>query len=274
MSQVRVVTGVDERGRPKSEWRPVGDGTVVTPAYGHMQPAYDGTTIERRRATPEELAAAKAREEEPSHLVAPTMAKPPTVVVSTISQASRLRGGAVTGEMTRKAPAARTAASYRPKPSPEEETAVSEGPADIPTIVPEATPDADAGFLALAEAAREVAYADAAAKAAQGALQIARDRLQAALTGVGLGSSTGGRAKHASDHPEADTYRGGPVRSRSGEGQRPGQASERDRRASLVMEAMGRLGDDQGAVAAELGMKQNAVAQVVKFARKREATQA
>jgi hypothetical protein len=58
-------------------------------------------------------------------------------------------------------------------------------------------------------------------------------------------------------------------RSRADEGQRRGQASARDRRAAAVMSAMGRLGDDMDAVAAELGMKKNAVAQIVKHARLR-----
>lgn len=257
MSSTRVITGTDDRGRPKSEWRPL--AAAEEPRFGHMEPAYS-TTVERRRATPEELAAARAREDEPSHLVAPTMAKPPTVVVSTISQASRLRGGQVTGALTRKH-------DPKPQPSPEEEPTVSEPPADIPEIIPVPTLEADAGFLALAEAAREVAYADAAAKAAQEALQIARDRLQAALTGVGLGSSTDAAPSAPLGKPPRAG--GGPVRSRVGEGARPGQASERDRRALAVMSAMERLGDDMGAVAAELGMKKNAVAQIVKFARRR-----
>lgn len=109
----RVVVGTDDRGRPKAEWRP--DPGDETPAYGFMEPAYDGKGIERRKATPEELAAARAREEEPRHLVAPTLAKP--VVFSALQRAT---------------------------PEPEEEPIVSGPPADHSdpmTVEVEATGD-------------------------------------------------------------------------------------------------------------------------------------
>lgn len=81
-------------------------------------------------------------------------------------------------------------------------------------------------------------------------------------------------SKAAKAEPDRSPIGGGPARSRSGEGQRAGQASARDRRAASVMSAMSRLDDDMGAVAAELGMKKNAVSQIVKFARKRAGAEA
>lgn len=260
MSQTRVVTGVDDRGRPKSEWRPT-PGVDAEPRYGFMEPAHSAPIV-RRQATPEELEAARAREDEPSHLVAPTIAKPPTAVVSTISQESRLRGGAVTAELYR-----------NPAPIAEEERAVSEAPADIPRITPDDQLDRlreleeatrAAGDAWIAKQAAEVSAA-AAREAWDAAHELLTKKAFAAVDGVVL------------DAVPVPLYAvGGPVepkpapRTRTGEGQRPGQASARDRRATLVMDAMSRHGDDQGAVATELGMKKNAVAMVVKFARRRE----
>lgn len=64
MSRPRVVTGADDRGRPIARWA---DPDPVPPGFGHMEPAFVAT-VERRRATPEELAAARAREAKPTHL--------------------------------------------------------------------------------------------------------------------------------------------------------------------------------------------------------------
>lgn len=47
------------------------------------------------------------------------------------------------------------------------------------------------------------------------------------------------------------------------------EAQEKEDRARRVMDAMARHGGDQRAAAAELGMKPNAVAMVVKFADRR-----
>jgi hypothetical protein len=73
MSRPRVITGVDDRGRPITEWAPA---TVATQSYGHMEPAHVAT-VERRQATPEELDAAREREAAPSPLV-----RSPGVIVS------------------------------------------------------------------------------------------------------------------------------------------------------------------------------------------------
>jgi hypothetical protein len=287
VSATRVITGVDDRGRPKSEWRPI-PGADAEPRYGHMQPAYDATTIQRRKATPEELAAARAREEEPTHLTTVVIGKAPLLVPHDADReaASRQRGGQVNRERV----AARTAASYRPKPArpPEEEPPMSltieEHEVELTTL--------DRLALAAAEASRT----HQAKEAADTAWDVAREALARAyaevedlveplppqpdddhthyvLTVPQLDDAVGRRLMpNVEELPTP--IGGGPVRSRSGEGQRPGQASARDRRATLVMESMARHGDDMGAVAAELGMKKNAVAQIVKFARRRAGDQA
>lgn len=75
------------------------------------------------------------------------------------------------------------------------------------------------------------------------------------------------------EHPEAaHTVKPAPAPPKRQPGRHPGKAQgaqEKAERARRVMEAMARLGDDQRAVAAELGMRVNAVAMVVKYARAR-----
>lgn len=322
----RVVTGLDDRGRPKAEWRPIGDGQGSTPAYGFMEPAYDATAIERRKATPEELAAARAREAEPSHLTVDTSRTLPVGALTSRPvgptdaerlQASRQRGAERHVEVVMR---------RRPDPElvppPEEEPPVSEAPTESPANIPETIPSPEPDPVAvtqldqLAAAAGRARIAREEKEAADTAWDVAREALARAyglvewiveplppqpdddhahqvmtievpprpprvrienLDGEGrpmtteqaIASLTVPRVEVA---PEP--IGGGPVRSRSGEGQRAGQASARDRRALAVMSAMERLGDDMGAVATELGMKKNAVAQVVKFARRRTAAEA
>lgn len=153
-----------------------------------------------------------------------------------------------------------------PRPQPKEEPAVVDAAQDVTADPP---PIANP-FSELAVAAERAAEArDEYERAAQRWTE-AQEALVACWRA--LPPLTGGAAKvpprtnGSTDIPRTIPQ---PSRSRVGEGQRPGQTSERDRRSALVMAAMARLGDDQAAVAAELGMKKNAVAMVVKFARLR-----
>lgn len=52
MSRKRVVYGQDAKGRPLSRW----EDPPAEPAFGHMQPAFETSAIERRQATKAELA--------------------------------------------------------------------------------------------------------------------------------------------------------------------------------------------------------------------------
>lgn len=310
MSRPRVITGTDERGRPKAEWAdPEPD---VARGYGHMEPAIAGT-VERRKATPEEMAAARAREAEPRHLTVASLGKPVGLRSSlgdqARMQASRQRGAERHVEVVA---GGRAAAVRRPSPAIEEEAAVSEPTKDYSETIPGAVvvgpapslePRADTlAVLADAVGAAAEAWADALrcehladeatvrwaqARAALDAAYRALDNPPAApepeedvdheaatanLIRALRDADAGAKAARADAAPEP--IGGGPARSRSGEGQRHGQASARDRRAAAVMSAMGRLDDDMGAVAAELGMKKNAVAQIVKFARQRAGAEA
>lgn len=133
MSRPRVITGTDEHGRPKTEWADAKPDTDR--GYGHMEPAFV-PTVERRKATPAELAAARAREDEPRHLALRSgWDSTPAVMPGAPNdpermQASRQRGAERHVEVI----AARTAATYRPMPerSPAiQEEAVSQEPAHI-----------------------------------------------------------------------------------------------------------------------------------------------
>lgn len=274
MSRERVVTGTDERGRPVTAWAdPEPDTSVV--GYGFMEPAHVAT-VERRKATPQELDAARAREDTPTHLVAPSISKPSPAIASSDArmQASRMNGAARHVQVM----AAR-------KATPKEKTvseAATNGSANIPGVIPSDAVPAGVGFDRLAMAAEGARTAWDAKAAADTAWDVARDALAAAYASVEdlvepLPAQPDDDHVHqiltipiASPAAVAKPRR----RSRSGEGQRAGQASERDRRAAAVMAAMERLGDDQAAVAAELGMKKNAVAQIVKHARLRAAATA
>lgn len=149
----RIVIGVDERGRPKAEWRPT-PGSSPEPAYGFMEPAHT-STIERRKATPQELEAARAREGEPSHLVDVSSSRPLIVRrdTSTVTEA------------------AEPAPAVAPAPPPEEDPAVAITQLEKPSI--DLTP-LDKLALAAAEASRlhaEKEAADAAWDIARGDLE-------------------------------------------------------------------------------------------------------
>lgn len=275
MSRPRVITGVDDRGRPKAAW--ADPGPADTPAYGFMQPAYDATTIARRQATPEELAAARAREAEPRHLstdnsrtvpvgLRSTAARPAGPTDAERMQASRQRGAERHVEVVaaRRAPAP----TPEPEPSPQEEPAMSD-PKPLDT------------FEELAEAAAKASEAWASRQAAEIAWTIAQEALEAVLGEVDAilhppAVLPGILAATAAHEPIVVAPREKPdvepidrSTSRTGEGQRPGQAAARDRRAAAVLAAMERHNGDRKAVAAELGMKTNALAMVLKHAQRR-----
>lgn len=260
MSRQRVVEGTDGRGRPKARWADADSDKAR--GYGHMEPAFV-STIERRKATPEELEAARARETEPRHLTAPSLVRPTPVLpspnVQAQMQASRMNGADRHIEVM----AARKAApppEPRPEPSPEEET-VSEAAQDLSTESPQALELVEDTLSVLAEAVVEAIEAQTARIEAETRWLNARGALDAAYQALDVPSPS---------LPLPIAQMPSPARrSRTGEGQRPGQSSERDRRAATVMSAMERLDDDMDAVAAELGMKKNAVAQIVKHARLR-----
>lgn len=304
----RVVTGTDDRGRPRAEW----DATeTVAPAYGHMQPAIAGT-IERRRATPEELADARAREAQPDHLTTDNVrsapfgatTSPPTPATVARMQASRLVGAQrhVEAVAASKSPTATQrewnghAAAVR-EPQAEEEPAVTEIPADPHADIPEVIPDARPGGLhELAVAAEQARGAHNAYESARVAWDVARGALARAYAEVeGLiepppatpddrwaGSGRPVQILETLYVPPATVdevvarHATGPNR-RGPAGRHAGSATEKAEkaeRADRVIDALARHHDDVSAAAAELGMRPNAVAMVAKHARARQAAQA
>lgn len=85
MSRKRVADGTDERGRPRMRW--ADPEAIDEPRFSHMEPAHVAT-IERRRATPLELEAAKAREGKRDFLPRPAV----QISDSQMTAASRRRG--------------------------------------------------------------------------------------------------------------------------------------------------------------------------------------
>jgi hypothetical protein len=138
--------------------------------------------IEISRIEVDEATRAAAREArtglgQPMYVMKPSQAQR--------DQASRQRGAEATRARTAasKEPAPRTAASYRPPAK--EEPAVEEAAHNVNTESP-VEPPANAEFMAVAEAAREAAYADAALQAAEERHDAALIRLSDALAVVGL----------------------------------------------------------------------------------------
>lgn len=138
MSRTRVVTGADDRGRPIATWA---DPEAPRPGYGHMEPAMV-STIERRRATPAELEAARAREAAPSHLTVAggglaKRATGPHIATAEHMQQSRMRGAARHVEVvaaSKSTPARRDWNGHAPKapaPAIEEETTVEDAGQDL-----------------------------------------------------------------------------------------------------------------------------------------------
>lgn len=179
MSRQRVVTGTDARGRPTSTWADPEPDTAR--AYGHMEPAHTAT-IERRKATTQELEAARAREVAPTHLTAPSLARPSPITPHTQDQmqVSRQRGAQRHVEVL----AARKTVIPSPAPSHPEEI-MSEPRADHSYAIPEL--DVIDGLDRVAVAANDARQAwsakvntDAAAAVATEAWEQAREALDAA----------------------------------------------------------------------------------------------
>ena len=140
-------------------------------------------------------------------------------------------------------------------------------------------PEAGDPFARLAEAAiavrthrHELSVAELAVeierKALEGAL-LELDQAYMATAGVRFPAAVEAQASVALDeHPDAArTVKPSAVKRQPGHHPATSkEAQEKAERRRKVMEAMERLGGDQRAVAAELGMKANAVAMVVKFA--------
>jgi DNA-binding CsgD family transcriptional regulator len=175
MSRERVITGTDERGRPQSRW--ADPEPAASEPYGFMEPAHTAT-IERRKATPQELEAARAREADPTHLTVASIAKPSVAVTRDDAhmQASRMNGAARHVEVVRRAGARKVA------PTPEEKI-VSEPAQDVTTETPE-PPAVDVGLDRLATAAESARVAWDAKAAADTAWDIAREALAVAYGSV------------------------------------------------------------------------------------------
>lgn len=121
----------------------------------------------------------------------------------------------------------------------------------------------------LADAARRAHEALEEKQVADEAWDVAQAALQAAMDAVST------PAAHEPLHPDIPLIKApdpAPAASKRQPGRhtsKPGEAQERAARAAKVMDAMVRHDGDQAAVARELGMKPNAVAMVVKHARRR-----
>lgn len=255
MSRRRIVTGVDERGRPIATWE---DVPALAPAYGHMEPAYS-TDIERRRVPPAGNGATPADR--------PALGSPAHL------QQSRLNGARRHQEVMAKR-------AGIVLPAVEEDPVMSMPVVDEPIVEP-------SPFDRLAQVAAEAAAAHQAKRVADAAWSIAVDALAAAWADVGMAGtpmvppatpSTAWEPNVTSEVPDevvatvAATLAPVVPKPKRQPGRHPGkpqEAQEKAARSARVIEAMGRLGGDQRAVAAELGMKVNAVAMVVKHARLR-----
>lgn len=270
----RVVTGTDDRGRPKAEWKPE---PVAAAPYAFMEPAV-ASPIETRKATPEELAAARAREDEPQHLTTDNRRTAPMGALPAPARPP-MRNEGLRAVFER-----HPASTPVPEPPPaiQEEPPVSEVPANIPEIIPSVDVEAlaaargDGEWSAigiLADAVLEMIEADTERAMAATRWINARAALDAAYKGLDsppalYAAPISGSASSA-DRTSIEPVSIDRSKSRAGEGQRPGQLAARERRAAAVMAALERHGGDQKAAAAELGMKTNAIAMVVKHARRR-----
>jgi hypothetical protein len=267
VSRQRVVVGTDERGRPKTAWAE--PDRIDEPRYGHMQPAYDGSAIERRMATPEELAARLGPEPvrpDPITQIRPALNSPEHIAQSR-------RNGA---EKTRAIHAARRSEKETPMPLLQE---IPELPADFADLPP---------LERLAAQASVTASIHQAKVAADEAWLIARAALRNAYAAVALDIGDlpvfGQRFDEATEavqnaarfmtdsippEPALAAEPATPAKPKRQPGHHPSKAQESQEkveRARRVMAAMERHGGDQRAAAAELGMRANAVAMVVKHA--------
>jgi hypothetical protein len=184
VSQRRVY----KKGRP--DWDDEGEASATSSdpmaTYGRLSvagfrgdvadtPTGGAGPVERRVATPEELAAARAREAEPTHLVASgggLARRAPVTTDAAMTRASRQRGAAANRERL---------AALRPTPVEEEEPAVE--PAQEPAhdmTTPETEPPR-VGLAALADALVEAMEAEGELEQATGLLDQAGVRGEGGL---------------------------------------------------------------------------------------------
>lgn len=237
MSRKRVVVGTDDRGRPITAW---GEPEAVDePRYGHMQPAWSAP-IERRIATPAQR---------------------------------RWNGGPI------------QAAIANPTTTREEPTM----PASPPQTAQEPTAGstgADVQLDRLTVAAEAARRAWDAVAVAQTAWQVASEDLARAYADVAwildvpppdvisppvvaAAAVKGNTAAQSRANGTAAMLARRAPKTKPEPGAKARETKEKADRAARVMAAMDRLGGDQRAVAADLGMRTNAVAMVVKHARAR-----
>lgn len=239
MSRKRIVVGTDERGRPLTAWAE--PEAADEPRYGHMQPAFSAP-IERRLASPTQ------RAWNGGPIQAQLAATPPTREEPTM-----------------------------PETPPQAAQEPSAGPAG-----------ADVQLDCLSVAAEAARRAWETVAVAQTAWQVASEDLARAYADVewlldvthadvvalppaaappkgntaAQSRANGTASMLAKRAPKASPTVNAP-------GAKAREAKEKADRAERVMAAMERLGGDQRAVAADLGMRANAVAMVVKHARAR-----
>jgi hypothetical protein len=271
MSRQRVVVGTDDRGRPKTAW------AEPEPAderrYGHMEPAYDSTTIERRQATPEELAARQAASEPPMPFrTAPVVPKRATTPADV--QQSRLNGARRHVEVLAERRAAVPYEEVPPMPAPL--PAVARAEATLDDVIA-ARRAADAAFLAKQAAVEawvtaRTALEEVAAKAATD-FERAMEELQRILDQppgdagdriVAFAAAIPTAATKPSSKPKAAKKPGGDAQ----------RHQDADARALEVIAVLERHGGDTKAAGDELGVRGNVVGRIVSSyrARHREAT--
>lgn len=176
MSRRRVITGADERGRPITTWE--GGGDSAEPAYGHMVPAYDSTTIERRQATPEERARWSAE------AAKPVVRSPITDMPTAPNAVTRIRmpetGRYTPDELHERRQRGQAAMRAVVASKPPEETAMTVPAAPEPDL--DGLPPSD--FTKIAAAAIEAAQRQHEVAAAKEAVSIAEERLAAATSAL------------------------------------------------------------------------------------------
>lgn len=272
MSRERVVVGTDDRGRPISRW----DDTPAEAApYGFMEPAY-ATTVERRQATPEELAASAARDMAPGYLG--QIKKPPTGLFTTpeLMRASRMRGTQRSHEVVAAARATPTQQEWNGHGPKFEEATMDEPPvvshhsADYSGPITRGSP-----LTTLSDAAAIAHEKLAAVRDAEQAWEVAREALAAAMVEcfAVIGSPATPEPEREPEAPDDEPEPAKALRQPGHHDSHPGQSAATAERAARVTEAVARHGGDRKAAAAELGMRPNAVAMVMKHAdRRAEAT--
>lgn len=243
MSRKRVVVGMDERGRPVTAWAE--PEAADEPRYGHMQPAFSAP-IERRIAQLDEpnwnTTAGEVNHTRSFDMTTireePTMPETPPLTVQEPAAGAdvQLDRLSVAAEAARRAWDAVAVAQEAWQVASE----------DL------ARAYADVAWL-LDETRRDVA-------ALPPPVAIAKGNTPAQSRANGTASMLAKRAPKADPKPKAAP------------GAKAREAQEKADRAARVMAAMKRLGGDQRAVAADLGMRTNAVAMVVKHARARAET--